>query len=1107
MKSKYKSDISKSQLKIKINTNENSVSEIRFLITEKVEYIQEIIRNTILSVRDNKNHDIFSNSDYNVCITTMNELYDNTKIIVEKNNSSESQSCVDNIIDLMQKTIDKLAIVISSFGTKNIEDLIFISFGTEFKKNKYDDKIIESKYELIKKYIHPTGYKIISWKNKKKCEYSSKYYCENKIVEDSIIIENANSLECFDTCQHTKSFYSKINGIQVVIQNPKLQKTLIVSGIVDDIILDFLSNSYVNFRKKNTIENVPKNQTFDTEIISRVIDSMTLKDMLVSGNNDIYKKQLAINSDVNSIKYNKLDSTIKRFLEMEMLSQRNMLINLLTYNKEEDVHYITYLLYDLITVNNNENLDSHEQKIIFDSFPWKIKSYFKDAMKITVKYAQDMTSKYDINRISLEQQIYILKVPENVKEKAMSKLKEIKGKSDDTTTKAKQYLEGIIKIPFGIYKKEPVLKILKEINKNFFESISKNVDFYNEISFERKEFYNKLEIVKILDSANKNIYKHFAKDIKEKVRTANSKQLTSLIQYYQNLQKNNIIKDCDLLENVIKSKTKSQKLLNLNILLDSSYSNNQLDNNVLIHLYKIYELFENPISNHTQSISRLPIEIRDLNTNINEISGSLNKITNVLDESIHGHCYAKNQLLKIIGQWMSGEQTGYCFGFEGSPGVGKTSLAKKGLANCLKDENGISRPFSFIALGGSCNGSTLEGHSYTYVNSNWGRILDILMETKCMNPIIYIDELDKVSKTEHGKEIIGILTHLIDPTQNDVFQDKYFSGIDIDLSKALFIFSYNDPEQIDRVLLDRIHRIKFDNLTLDDKMIIVEKHILPEINKKMGFSNTVSLSSELIEHIIEYYTLEPGVRKLKEVLFDLYGEINIELLKGENISDLPVLITKEGLEKKYLKKYNKIEEKKINTTSKVGVINGLWANSLGKGGIIPIEAVFFPTSTFLDLRLTGLQGDVMKESMNVAKTLAWSLTETNRKTELLKLFETTKSQGLHIHCPEGAVSKDGPSAGTAITSVIYSLFNNKKIKNNIAITGEINLQGDVMAIGGLETKILGGIRAGVEMFLYPQANSNDYEEFVKKCNNKSILENTKFISVTNIKEVFQYVFE
>ena len=151
---------------------------------------------------------------------------------------------------------------------------------------------------------------------------------------------------------------------------------------------------------------------------------------------------------------------------------------------------------------------------------------------------------------------------------------------------------------------------------------------------------------------------------------------------------------------------------------------------------------------------------------------------------------AKRQVERIIGQWINGEKTGYCFGFEGPPGVGKTSLAKKGIANCLKDNENSSRPFSFIAIGGSSNGSTLDGHNYTYVGSTWGRIVDILMETKCMNPIIFIDELDKVSRTEHGKEIIGILTHLIDQTQNDSFQDKYFNGIDLDLSKALFIFSY-----------------------------------------------------------------------------------------------------------------------------------------------------------------------------------------------------------------------------------------------------------------------------------------------------------------------------
>jgi ATP-dependent Lon protease len=297
----------------------------------------------------------------------------------------------------------------------------------------------------------------------------------------------------------------------------------------------------------------------------------------------------------------------------------------------------------------------------------------------------------------------------------------------------------------------------------------------------------------------------------------------------------------------------------------------------------------------------------------------MNSIVEELDSSVYAHNYAKSQILKIIAQWISGEQSGYCFGFEGSPGIGKTSLAKKGLSGCLKDEFGISRPFAFIALGGSSNGSTLEGHSYTYVNSIWGRIVDILMETKCMNPIIYIDELDKVSKTEHGKEIIGILTHLIDSTQNNAFQDKYFTGIDLDLSKVLFIFSYNDPDNIDRILLDRIHRIKFDNLSLYDKIVIVEKYILPDINQKMGFCNIVKMDNSIIQYIIETYTQEPGVRKLKEVLFDLYGEINIELLKYKNVNfiELPIIITEEILNTKYLKKYHKNIEKKIHDKNKI----------------------------------------------------------------------------------------------------------------------------------------------------------------------------------------------
>ena len=237
-----------------------------------------------------------------------------------------------------------------------------------------------------------------------------------------------------------------------------------------------------------------------------------------------------------------------------------------------------------------------------------------------------------------------------------------------------------------------------------------------------------------------------------------------------------------------------------------------------------------PLTNSFLKINQL---YNSIDVKLTSILSYMNSVNTTLDDAIYGHDKAKRQVERIIGQWINGTSSGHCFGFEGPPGVGKTSLAKKGIANCLKDNDGVSRPFSFIAVGGSTNGSTIDGHNYTYVGSTWGRIVEILIETKCMNPIIFIDELDKISKTEHGKEIIGIFTHLTDATQNDSFQDKYFSGIDIDLSKALFIFSYNDPQSIDRILLDRIHRVKFSHLTVKDKLVVTKKHILPEIFEKV----------------------------------------------------------------------------------------------------------------------------------------------------------------------------------------------------------------------------------------------------------------------------------
>jgi ATP-dependent Lon protease len=486
-----------------------------------------------------------------------------------------------------------------------------------------------------------------------------------------------------------------------------------------------------------------------------------------------------------------------------------------------------------------------------------------------------------------------------------------------------------------------------------------------------------------------------------------------------------------------------------------------------------------------------------------EVHTFMGNVANTLDLSVYGHTNAKRQIERIIGQWINGDITGYCFGFEGPPGVGKTSLAKKGIAQCLLDEHGVARPFAFIAMGGSTNSSTLDGHNYTYVGSTWGRIVDILMDTKIMNPIIFIDELDKVSKTENGKEIIGILTHLIDQTQNDTFQDKYFNGINLNLSKALFIFSYNDADLIDRILLDRIHRIKFETISVEDKLIIVRNFILPEIYKKMGLENMISISDNVIETIINDYTAEPGVRKLKELLFEIIGEINLNILKNTIALDIPLVITVEDIKTNYLKEHVEVRPMKIHAAPRVGVINGMWANAAGKGGILPIEAAYYPASAFLELKLTGMQGDVMKESMTVAKSLAWALFVQSEANALEKI---EKTQGLHVHVPEGATPKDGPSAGTAITMVLYSLFSGRQIKNDVAITGEICLQGRVTAIGGLELKILGGLRAGIKTFIYPQENEKDFEKFMKKYATKPALVGKQFFAVETIEEVIPLIF-
>ncbi len=1065
---------------------------------ERTERFQKILQNTLLSVQRYKTMDIFGASELNICIQTLEiiqEGIDSLKAIL-----LQEPSKIDNtdVMDRLQKINNELSNIFKSYGTTNLVDMVNICFGNDYLINVVNDENKDI-FAVIKQFIHPIGYKALLWKDNHKV--TSKKIVKNRIVEDFMIVDQSETFDCFDLASSAKNFQTKVYGIKVALQNPIEKKTLIISGIMDDICLKFINDVFLIKKVDRLILANNNLKTHDINYFNRFISSLTIKELLVYNDQEINHKFVGYISQSKLIKQKTISMVIAEFISSELYGQRKMLIQLLVRNTDPEFQYLAYLLYDLLSNEGNNSIDTYEQTLLFDSLPWTIKKYFRDAMKVTIKYTKNL-SNMDNQKIPVEQQICLMKVSDSVKEKAMNKLKEVKAKSEDSGSKAQNYLDGLLKIPFGIYKEEPILMCISIINTEFKELIKdlpidylKKIDGIEDIKI--KDKYSSVELLKYMTILNKNyIPKMKENNMVQLIELLTEQKREGLINnvcYINAIIKNNNLNGCKICHSGKKNNYMKDEIL---FFLKKYQTNDEIFNKLL----KKYEgvIIFSKVNSYHNVLQKLLEMWKKVNVNIKYVR-------NILDESVYGHDNAKRQIERVIGQWMNGEPTGYCFGFEGPHGIGKTSLAKNGLANCLQDENKTGRPFSFIALGGSSNGSMLSGHSYTYVGSTWGRIVDILMEQKCMNPIIFIDELDKVSKTEHGKEIIGILTHMVDPTQNDNFQDKYFSGIDFDLTRVLFIFSYNNPDLIDPILLDRIHRIQFKSLSIEDKIIITKKHILPELFTRVGLTDTIHFKDDVIKYIIEMYTKEAGVRKLKEVLFEIISEINLEIIQNMNDEFFNFNLTIEAVKDKYLKDRVTVRYKEIHPTDQVGIINGLWANALGMGGIIQIESNFFPSTKPMDLKLTGMQGDVMKESMNVAMTLAWKLTSSTNQLKFTNLLNKTNN-GIHIHCPEGAVPKDGPSAGTAITCCIYSLLNEKPINRMYAITGEIDLHGNVTAIGGLDLKIIGGVRAGVKHFIYPKENDIDFIKFMEKYKDNKLVDGIKFISVSHIDEVLTLIF-
>jgi ATP-dependent Lon protease len=282
----------------------------------------------------------------------------------------------------------------------------------------------------------------------------------------------------------------------------------------------------------------------------------------------------------------------------------------------------------------------------------------------------------------------------------------------------------------------------------------------------------------------------------------------------------------------------------------------------------------------------------------------MEKAKNSLDKAVYGLNDAKMQIMQMMGQLITNPTSiGTAIAIQGPMGTGKTTLVKEGISKIL------NRPFSFIALGGATDSSFLEGHSYTYEGSTWGKIVQILVDSKCMNPVIYFDELDKISDTPKGDEIAGILTHLTDTSQNSQFHDKYFAEVDFDLSKCLFIFSYNDETKINPILRDRMYRIHTKGYDKKQKTIIANDYLLPTIRNQVKFTkDDIIIPDETLQHIMDNYcSKEDGVRNMKRCLEIIYTKLNLyRLMKPdtnlfeENMSlkvEFPFTVTLEMVNK------------------------------------------------------------------------------------------------------------------------------------------------------------------------------------------------------------------
>ena len=458
---------------------------------------------------------------------------------------------------------------------------------------------------------------------------------------------------------------------------------------------------------------------------------------------------------------------------------------------------------------------------------------------------------------------------------------------------------------------------------------------------------------------------------------------------------------------------------------------------------------------------------------------SVSKARKILERDHYGLEKVKERILEFIAvKELNPEVKNQIICLVGPPGVGKTSL-------CSSIAKALKRKYVRVSLGGVRDEAEIRGHRKTYVGAMPGRIIAALSECGTSNPLMVLDEIDKMSSDMRGDPASAML-EVLDSEQNKSFRD-HFVEMSVDLSRCMFIATANSLDSIPTPLIDRMEIIELSSYTRTEKFHIAKNHLIPKQLKLHGMTKRLlKITDEAIYKTIDSYTAEAGVRNLEREIASLCRKASKEIIE----SGAKTVTINENNLSSYLGTY-KFEAEKIDEENQIGVVNGMAYTSVG-GDLLKVEATVMKGTG--KLQLTGKLGEVMKESCEIAVSYI------RANAEKLGIDpDFYKNYDIHIHVPEGAVPKDGPSAGITITTALVSVLSSKRVRNDVSMTGEITLRGNVLPIGGLKEKTLAAYAGGVKYIIIPKKNEKDLADI-----DKEVLNNVKFIPCSHISEVLAF---